>query len=330
MFKMHVITGGMGFIGSGVVWEMNNHGIDNILIVDSKSANSSWKNLVNLRFADIMDKNTFIRKIEENKFENSIEGIIHMGACTDTTESNVDYLLENNFQYTKNLAVWAINKGCRFVYASSAATYGNSPDFSDDEEKLSFLKPLNIYGYSKHLFDIWAYRNNLLKQIAGIKFFNVFGPNEYHKGEMRSVIHKKFCEIMETGKARLFKSYNQQYKNGEQKRDFIYIKDSVKMVLFIYNSRLINGIFNVGTGKSRSFNEVVKTIFRILGKPENIEYIDMPENIKNAYQYFTQADITKIRNAGYKEKFFSLEESIKDYIKNYLLQQDIYLKNSTA
>lgn len=330
MAKMHVITGGMGFIGSAIVWKMNNQGIDNILIVDSQSPDSSWKNLVNLRFAEIIDKNIFLRKIEENKFEHSIEGIIHMGACTDTTESNVDYLLENNFQYTKKLAIWAINKGCRFVYASSAATYGNGPDFSDDEEKLCFLKPLNIYGYSKHLFDIWAYRNKLLKQIAGIKFFNVFGPNEYHKGEMRSVVLKKFLEIISNGKAELFKSYRKDYRHGEQKRDFIYIKDAVKMVLFIYNSRSINGIFNVGTGKSRSFNEVVKTIFRILGKTEKIEYIDMPENIKNSYQYFTQADITKIRNAGYNEKFLSLEESIKDYIKNYLLQKDIYLKNPTA
>ncbi len=330
MAKFHVITGGMGFIGSAVIWKMNGSGIDNLLVVDSQSAGNSWKNLVNLRFADIIDKNVFLKNIEENKFEHSIEGIIHLGACTDTTESNVDYLLENNFQYTKKLAIWAVNKKCRFVYASSAATYGNGPDFSDTEEKLHFLKPLNMYGYSKHLFDIWAYRNNLLKQIAGIKFFNVFGPNEYHKREMRSVIHKKFSEIMETGKAKLFKSYKRQYRHGEQKRDFIYIKDAVKMTLFIYNNHSANGIFNVGTGKARSFNEVVRAIFSILGKTENIEYIDMPENIKNSYQYFTQADIKKIRNAGYRENLLSLEESIQDYIKNYLLKEDPYLKISAG
>ncbi len=326
MTKFHVITGGMGFIGSAVVWEMNNSGIDNLIIVDSPSTNNSWKNLVNIRFADIIDKNTFIKKIEENKINYLIEGIIHMGACADTTENRVDYLLENNFQYTKKLATWAINNNCRFLYASSAATYGNGPDFADDEEKIYSLKPLNIYGYSKHLFDIWAYRNNLLKQIAGIKFFNVFGPNEYHKGEMRSVIHKKFYEIMETGKANLFKSYKPQYKDGEQKRDFIYIKDAVKIIMFIYKNKSINGIFNAGTGIARSFNDIAKTIFSILGKKENIQYIDMPENIRNSYQYFTQADVKKIRNAGYKETFLSLEESIQDYIKNYLLKEDPYLK----
>ncbi|HQL64373.1 MAG TPA: ADP-glyceromanno-heptose 6-epimerase [bacterium] len=326
MTKFHVITGGMGFIGSAVVWEMNNSGIDNLIIVDSPSTNNSWKNLVNIRFADIIDKNTFIKKIEENKINYLIEGIIHMGACADTTENRVDYLLENNFQYTKKLATWAINNNCRFLYASSAATYGNGPDFADDEEKIYLLKPLNIYGYSKHLFDIWAYRNNLLKQIAGIKFFNVFGPNEYHKGEMRSVIHKKFYEIMETGKANLFKSYKPQYKDGEQKRDFIYIKDAVKIIMFIYKNKSINGIFNAGTGIARSFNDIAKTIFSILGKKENIQYIDMPDNIRNSYQYFTQADVKKIRSAGYKETFLSLEESIQDYIKNYLLKEDPYLK----
>lgn len=326
MTKFHVITGGMGFIGSAVVWEMNNSGIDNLIIVDSSSTSNSWKNLVNIRFADIIDKNTFIKKIEENKINYLIEGIIHMGACADTTENRVDYLLENNFQYTKKLATWAINNNCRFLYASSAATYGNGPDFADDEEKIYLLKPLNIYGYSKHLFDIWAYRNNLLKQIAGIKFFNVFGPNEYHKGEMRSVIHKKFYEIMETGKANLFKSYKPQYKDGEQKRDFIYIKDAVKIIMFIYKNKSINGIFNAGTGIARSFNDIAKTIFSILGKKENIQYIDMPDNIRNSYQYFTQADVKKIRSAGYKETFLSLEESIQDYIKNYLLKEDPYLK----
>ncbi len=316
----------MGFIGSAIIWAMNNAGIDRIIVVDSPS-NNSWKNLVNLRFADIIDKNTFMRNIEENKFGNSIEGIVHMGACSDTTEGNAEYLMENNFQYTKKLASWAIGKKCRFVYASSAATYGNGPDFSDNERKIYSLKPLNMYAYSKQLFDIWAYRNNLLTNIAGIKFFNVFGPNEYHKGEMRSVIHKKFHEIVNTGRASLFKSYKKEYGHGQQKRDFIYIKDAVKITLFIYNNHSVNGIINAGTGKARSFNDVVKTIFNILGKKEDIVYIDMPENIKNSYQYFTQADITKIRSFGYNDPFLSLEESIKDYVNNYLLSEECYLKS---
>ncbi|MGB9642929.1 MAG: NAD-dependent epimerase/dehydratase family protein, partial [Candidatus Ratteibacteria bacterium] len=182
------------------------------------------------------------------------------------------------------------------------------------------------YGYSKHLFDLWAYRNGMLKKIAGLKYFNVFGPNEYHKGDMRSVVVKKYFEITQTGAAQLFKSYRKDFSDGEQKRDFIYVKDVVKMTLFIYFKPEINGIFNIGTGKARSFNDIVKTIFKVLEKKENIQYIEMPESIKNSYQYFTQADISKLRTSGYKEKLYTLEQAIEDYIKNYLQQHDPYLK----
>ncbi|MCM8814463.1 MAG: ADP-glyceromanno-heptose 6-epimerase [Candidatus Omnitrophica bacterium] len=328
MKTFHIVTGGIGFIGSALIWKMNQMGIDNIIIVDSPGRQDSWKNLLNLKFEDILSKDYFIHKIEQNKFKNSICGILHMGACSDTTESNTGFLLDNNYQYTKILAQWAIENRCRFVYASSAATYGNGPDFSDSEERLPLLRPLNMYGYSKHLFDLWAYKNKVLSKVAGLKFFNVFGPNEYHKGDMRSVVVKKFFEIQNTGSAKLFKSYKPEYSHGEQKRDFIYIKDAVKMALFIYSNPSINGIFNIGTGVARSFNDLVRCIFKTLSKKEKIEYIDMPDSIKNSYQYFTCADISKIRKAGYKEDISTLESAIDDYIKNYLLSNDHYLRIS--
>ncbi|MCX7705943.1 MAG: ADP-glyceromanno-heptose 6-epimerase [bacterium] len=326
MKKYHIITGGMGFIGSALVWKLNEMGIDTIIIVDSPDKPDSWKNIANLRFYDIVSKEDFLTIVEKNALKKSISGILHMGACSDTTEKNASFLLENNYQYTKKIALAAIKNNWRFVYASSAATYGNGPDFIDNESNLSSLKPLNMYGYSKYLFDLWAYRNGFLKKIAGLKFFNVFGPNEYHKGEMRSVVVKKFFEIQQTDSARLFKSYKQEYPDGEQKRDFIYIKDAVEMTLFIYFKPRVNGIFNIGTGIARSFNDIVRCIFNILGKKEKIQYIEMPDVIKNSYQYFTQADISKIRKAGYKKELFSLESGIEDYIKKYLLSENPYLK----
>ncbi|MCM8816778.1 MAG: ADP-glyceromanno-heptose 6-epimerase [Candidatus Omnitrophica bacterium] len=326
MKKYHIITGGMGFIGSALLWKMNEIGIENIIVVDTPDKPDSWKNIANLKFCDIVSTYEFLRILEKNTLKKSVSGILHMGACSDTTEKNAAFLLENNYEYTKKIALWAIRNNSRFVYASSAATYGSGPDFSDDEAKLFSLKPLNIYGYSKHLFDLFAYRNGLLKKIAGLKFFNVFGPNEYHKGEMRSVIIKKFFEIQQTGCAKLFKSYRKDYPDGQQKRDFIYIKDAVNMALFVYLKPSVNGIFNIGTGIARSFNDVVRSIFKKLGKKEKIEYIEMPDSIKNSYQYFTQADISKIRKSGYKDSLFSLESAIDDYIENYLLTEDPYLK----
>lgn len=326
MNKYHIVTGGMGFIGSALIWKMNEMGIENIIIVDSPDKQDSWKNIVNLKFSDIISKEDFIIAVEKNTFSRCVSGILHMGACSDTTEKNSAFLLGNNYHYTKKLALWAVKNNCRFVYASSAATYGCGPDFSDNETNLFSLKPLNMYGYSKHLFDLWAYRNKLLKRIAGLKFFNVFGPNEYHKQDMRSVVLKKFLEIRETGVAKLFKSYRNEYRHGEQKRDFIYIKDAVDMTLFLYQNPSINGIFNIGTGIARSFNEVVMSIFKILSKEVKIQYIEMPDAIRDSYQYFTKADISKIRNSGYRKKILPLQEAIEDYIKNYLLTDQPYLK----
>lgn len=323
---MIIITGGAGFIGSALVWELNNRKYDDILVVDELGTSEKWKNLVNLRFNDFVHKDEFISKLEVGKFENFIDGIIHMGACSSTTEKNADFLFHNNYEYTKSLAAWCIANNKRFVYASSAATYGDgSKGFSDDEEKLPTLRPLNMYGYSKQLMDLWTLRNGLLDKIAGVKFFNVFGPNEYHKDDMRSVIHKAYGQILQTGKVRLFKSYKPEYEDGGQLRDFVYVKDAVAMVLFIYNNPHANGIFNIGTGKARSFYDLVTATFNAMEKKPNIEYIDMQESLRDKYQYFTQADIKKIRKNGYKKDTYTLEQAIMDYVRNYLMKDNPYL-----
>jgi ADP-L-glycero-D-manno-heptose 6-epimerase len=233
--------------------------------------------------------------------------------------------MDNNFEYTKQLAQWSADENIRFIYASSAATYGDgSQGFCDDEDKLKMLKPLNPYGYSKQLFDLWAKRNGLLGKIVGLKYFNVFGPNEYHKADMRSFVLKAFEQINTAGKVRLFKSHRPDYKDGEQLRDFLYVKDAVDMTLFFYDNPHIGGLFNIGTGQARSWNDLVKAVFAAMGKKPNIEYIDMPESIRNQYQYFTQADIAKLRSIGYKTTAPPLEDAIKDYVQNYL-QKDGYL-----
>lgn len=323
---MIAITGGAGFIGSALIWKLNSESFDDILVVDLLKEKNS-KNLTNLKFQNFMDKNEFVKRIEKGDFNKSIEGILHIGACSSTTEKNKDFLLENNYEYTRRLCSWSINNKKRFVYASSAATYGDgSKGFSDEHNLLSDLKPLNMYAYSKQLFDSWAFENKLLDKIAGLKYFNVFGPNEYHKGEMRSVVHKAFGQIKSTGKVRLFKSYDSKYKDGGQLRDFIYVKNTVDITIFIYEHG-INGIFNAGTGKARSFYDLVVSVFNAMKIEPKIEYFDMPSDIKDKYQYFTQADITKLRNAGYKKEISSLEESITDYVRNYLMTNNPYLKS---
>lgn len=320
---MIVVTGGAGFIGSALIWGFNRRGFDDILIVDSLGEEEKQRNLANLKFADFVDKDDFVERLERFK---EIEGIVHMGACSSTTESDTDFLLRNNYEYTKRLALWAIENNKRFVYASSAATYGNgSRGFSDDHKLLPEFKPLNGYAYSKQFFDLWAWREGLLDNIAGLKYFNVFGPNEYHKGEMRSVVCKTFDQIKATGKMKLFKSHHPDYKDGWQLRDFIYIKDAVEMTLYIYGKHEINGIFNVGTGKARSFFDLTAAVFRATGREPQIEYIDMPEAIRDKYQYFTQARMEKLRRAGFNGEMHSLEEAVTDYVQNYLMADDPYL-----
>lgn len=316
---MIVITGAAGFIGSAIVWRLNQLGKNNIIIVDELGTDEKWKNLVNLDYEDFINKDVFIDKLETGP-DFKIDAIIHMGANSSTTEKDADHLMKNNFEYTKKLALYSVNKNVRFVYASSAATYGDgSLGFDDKDELCKKLRPLNMYGYSKNLFDIWALKKNMLDKIAGIKFFNVYGPNEYHKADMRSVVHKAFEQIRDTGKVRLFKSRHNDYKDGEQKRDFVYIKDAVDMTLFFLDNREINGLYNVGSGKARTWNDLVAAIFNALGKPVNIEYIDLPDHLANKYQYFTEAKLDKIKKAGYSSEISSLEEGVTDYVKNYLI-----------
>ena len=316
---MIVVTGGAGFIGSAIVWQLNQRGEKNIIIVDELGTDEKWKNLVGLQFNDFVNKHEFLKDVVNGKYSD-VSAVIHMGANSSTTEKDADHLLTNNFLYTKTLASFCLEKSIRFIYASSAATYGDgSLGFDDDENKCTSLRPLNMYGYSKSLFDIWAVNHNAIKEIVGIKYFNVYGPNEYHKGDMRSVVHKAFEQVRDTGKVKLFKSRNPNYKDGEQMRDFVYVKDAVNMTLYFLDNKDKNGLFNVGSGKARTWNDLVKALFEAMDKPVNIEYIELPEHLADKYQYFTEANISKIKKAGYKDKITSLEDGVTDYVKNYLL-----------
>jgi len=317
---MIVVTGGAGFIGSAIIWRLNSLNQKNIIVVDELGTDEKWKNLSGLSFDDFIHKNDFLEVIE-TKLKHGISAIIHMGAISSTTEKNADLLLKNNYEYTKKLAEFCIKTNARFIYASSAATYGSGErGFNDSEDEIMSLRPLNMYGYSKHLFDLWALKENLFGKITGLKYFNVYGPNEYHKGDMRSVVHKAFEQALSTGKVKLFKSKNPNYKDGEQKRDFLFVKDAVEMTLYFMNNPGKNGLFNVGSGTARTWNDLVKALFGALGKPVNIEYIEMPEHLSEKYQYFTEAKMDKIKKAGYSKPISSLEDGVTDYVKNYLLK----------
>jgi ADP-L-glycero-D-manno-heptose 6-epimerase len=272
-----------------------------------------------LNYQDFINKDEFIKQIESG-VKLGIEAIIHMGANSSTTEKDADYLINNNYEYTKKLAKYCVENNIRFIYASSAATYGDgSLGFNDEEKICQSLRPLNMYGYSKNLFDVWAIKYGIIDKIVGLKYFNVFGPNEYHKSDMRSVVHKAFEQIKSTGKVELFKSRNPNYKDGEQKRDFIYVKDAVDMTLFFLKKKNKNGIYNIGSGKARTWNDLVTAIFKALNKPVKIEYIELPEYLVEKYQYFTEARIDKIKKAGYPHPITSLEDGVIDYVKSFLL-----------
>jgi ADP-L-glycero-D-manno-heptose 6-epimerase len=264
--------------------------------------------------------------VSDSEVDLDVDAIIHLGACSDTTERDCSYLVRNNYEFSKLLAGWAMEIGARFIYASSAATYGDGAQgFEDDDDRLQELVPLNMYGYSKQMFDLWCKRQGLLDKFVGMKYFNVFGPNEYHKGDMRSFVLKAYQQINATGGVKLFKSHRDDYTDGGQLRDFIYVRDAVAMTLFFLERPDTAGIYNVGTGKARSWNDLAGAVFRAMDKPVNIEYIDMPEILRDKYQYFTQADISKLREAGYEEPAIPLEESVNDYVRNYL-RKEAYLK----
>ena len=317
---MIVVTGGAGFIGSAIIWRLNELGENKIIVVDELGTDEKWKNLVPLNFDDFVHKDDFISMIIDREVPFKIDSIIHMGANSSTTEKDADHLFSNNYLYTQELAKYCMENSIRFIYASSAATYGDgSLGFDDDDTKLEALRPLNMYGYSKQLFDLWAKKNGAFDIIVGLKYFNVFGPNEYHKGDMRSVVHKAFEQIRDSGKVRLFKSLDPRYKDGEQLRDFIYIKDAVEMTLFFLDKPKTSGLFNIGTGTAGTWNDLVSAIFKSLNKRINIEYIDLPEHLRDKYQYFTEANIVKLKKAGFNVPVTSLEDGVADYVKNYLL-----------
>lgn len=323
---MYIVTGGAGFIGSAMIWKLNCMGIDDILVVDNLGKSEKWKNLVNRRYSEYMHRDDFIEIVSEDSLGDKIEAIIHMGACSSTTEKDADFLMQNNLTYSKVLCLYAMKNEARFINASSAATYGDgSQGFDDDLAAIDRLKPLNMYGYSKQLFDIWAKREGLMSSIASLKFFNVYGPNEQHKDDMRSVVNKAFHIINAEGVMRLFRSDHPDYSDGGQMRDFVYIKDCVDIMWWLLQNSKANGIFNVGTGKARSWNDLVSAVFSAMGLPERIEYIDMPAQLKGKYQNFTEARMNRLKAAGYKAPMHDLEQGVADYVQNYLLRPDPYL-----
>lgn len=311
-----IVTGGAGFIGSALVWRLNELGHRDILVVDRHDNSGKEKNIEPLRYSDFMDADDFINRLDDFK---EMDLILHMGACSSTTETDEAYMMRNNYQYTRDLADFAVANGIRFIYASSAATYGDgSAGMTDGTDGLDDLRPLNLYGLSKHLFDQYAARSGMFDRIVGLKYFNVFGPNENHKGDMRSLVNKAFDQISETGALQLFKSSNSAYADGEFGRDFIYIKDAVDMTLHFMQGTA-GGLFNVGSGEMHTWNALADAIFRALGRERNVEFIDMPKNLRDRYQYHTQADLTRLRAAGYTADITPLDNAVADYVRNYLV-----------
>ena len=318
----HIITGGAGFIGSALIWALNQKGVDNILVVDKLGSSEKYLNLVPLQFEDYLESDWLLDRIHHNEnYFADVNFVHHLGANSNTTEKDARYLIENNFAYTKTLAWWALRKGIRFLYASSAATYGlGEQGMSDrDERDIKRLRPLNMYAYSKQLFDQYALRYGLLEQMIGIKYFNIFGPNEYHKGDMRSMVCKAFEQIQDTGKVQLFKSHHPDYRDGEQLRDFLYVKDAVEMTIFLCAADECTGLYNIGAGQAHTWIELVAPIFEALGTEMSVETIDMPRKLRKHYQYYTKADISKIGESGYSPKITPLHEAVTEYVRDYLL-----------
>jgi ADP-L-glycero-D-manno-heptose 6-epimerase len=318
-----IVTGGAGFIGCNVVAELNRRGHEDILVVDEAGGGEAkQQNLRAVRFRELVDKDAFRRAIRGGK-QPPPTAVFHLGACSSTTELNEDFLKDNNFLYTRELCEWCLANKVRFVYASSAATYGDGAQgYSDDDRVMPSLAPLNPYGRSKQMFDRWAMEQGLLNRIAGLKYFNVYGPHEDHKGDMRSVVNKAYQQILDTGEIRLFKSYNPRYADGEQERDFVYVRDAVDVTLFFHDHPGASGLFNCGTGQARTWLDLARAVFAAMNRPPKIVFVDMPAELRERYQYHTQADPAKLRRAGYARPFTSLEDGVRDYVQNYLAKRE--------
>jgi ADP-L-glycero-D-manno-heptose 6-epimerase len=315
--KTIIVTGGAGFIGSCMVSWLNSQGYDDIIVVDHlQDASPKHRNLEGRKYSAYYDKQEFLSLILSKDFDPDVTCVFHMGACSSTTGQDRDYYMSNNFEYSCRLAQWSLARGARFIYASSAATYGDGENgYSDSRASIASCKPLNYYGESKQLFDQWVLDQGYYDRVAGLKFFNVYGPNEYHKGDMKSLIAKAYDRVAAEGKMVLFKSHRPGYSDGEQKRDFIYVKDVVGVMAFLMRRPEINGIFNVGTGNARTWNDLAQALFAAAGKPPRIEYVPMPGILRDKYQYFTQADMRRLYEAGYQRPFTPLEDAVRDYVR---------------
>ena len=319
-----VVTGAAGFIGSCLTGYLNRHGYNNLLLVDDFSRADKQPNLQSKKFSKKIEREDFFLFLQKER--PAIDFVFHLGARTDTTEFDYTIHQHLNVEYSEKIWNYCTVQQVPLIYASSAATYGSGEyGYSDNESGIPMLKPLNPYGVSKHEFDKWVLHQQSHPPFwAGLKFFNVYGPNEYHKGRMASVIFHAVAQIKESGKMKLFRSHRPDFKDGQQLRDFIYVKDILKVCYWLMHEQPASGIYNLGTGKARSFKDLVTATFHAMNVPVNIEYIDMPEDIQDTYQYFTEAEMQKLANAGYQDSFYSLEEGVDDYVRLYLSGKNYY------
>lgn len=319
--KITLVTGGAGLIGSQIIEDLNHNGNTDILVVDHLGTTEKWKNLQRNFFLDYYEKDKFESMLDvRHPLLNEISEIYHLGACSATTEKDATYLMQNNFHYTKKMAEFAVTKNIPFLYASSAATYGEGEYGYDDKAPIENLKPLNMYGYSKQLFDLYAKKVGIADRLVGLKYFNVFGYGEAHKGDMRSLVLKGYEQIRDTGKLKLFKSYKPEYKDGEQKRDFLYVKDASKISIYLLSERKY-GLYNVGRGIAETWNDLANALFTSMNQPVNIEYVDMPESLKGKYQYYTCAEMEKINQTGYPFGYTNLRDAVGEYVSLLLKDQ---------
>lgn len=317
---MIVLTGGAGFIGSGMLARLNQAGIGDVLVVDAYRDALMRRNLAGKRYRKMLSPASFLSQIKRGKLKGKVSALIHMGACSSTTENDASYLMSNNLGYSIEVVRWALEKRARVIYASSAATYGGGEQgYSDDPARLHRLRPLNLYGWSKQLFDIWVEREGLAKSVLGLKFFNVFGPNEQHKGEMRSLVDKAFHQIKKEGTIRLFMSHKKGIGHGEQTRDFIYVKDVCGLMMDALKRPKLNGIFNLGSGRARNWNDLAKAVFSSMDRKPHIQYIPMPQVLRGKYQYHTQADMRRFFAAAGPRTFTPLEDAVADYVRGHLV-----------